>query len=273
MKSLAVALRVISEFINEGEEVSGSALCNRLGLPKSQVSRILATFRANGFLIQSATTKKFKVGLKAYAIGCKYLHSDKVIREALPVLRAAVDRSGFTATISILDGNRPFYLAGVEGSAFVDFGSRTGSYFPIHATAPGKVFLAFVDQSRRDSIVAESRLERLTSNTITSQRELKRVIAEVAVNGFAVTSGDKTPGIGSLAVPVFGANGTLAAAMALAYPLSRIPVERYDYFVSILHGVARTLSLRLGAPSYPFGQDSPPKRPTNAVGSLRERYP
>jgi len=271
VKSLAVALQVISEFIDEGEDVSVSSICTKLSLPKSQVSRILATFRANGFLTQNVATKKFRIGLKAYAIGCRYLHSDKIIRESLPVLRSAVDRSGFTATISILDGNRPFYLAGVEGSAFVDFGSRTGTYYPIHATAPGKIFLSFVDQTLRDNILSTLRLNPFTTNTIQSLRELKRAIAETSVVGYAVSRGDRTPGIGSLAVPVFGRDGILLAAMSFVYPLGRVPDDQHSYFVSILHGVARILSLRLGAQSYPFGGNSSVKRTTNETRSATER--
>jgi DNA-binding IclR family transcriptional regulator len=252
VKSLAIALRIISEFVNDSEDLSVSALSSRLGLAKSQVSRILSTFRENGFLTQSASTRKYRVGLKAYAIGCKYLHSDRLIRESLPLLRLAVDRSNYTAALSILDDSRPFYLAGIEGAVPVDFGSRTGSYFPVHATAPGKVLLAFSSADRRESILAVSKLERLTSHTIVELRELRSQLADVVSRGFAVSSGDRTPGIGSLAVPVFAADGHLAAAISIVYPLGRVAEEQYDYFVSILHEVARTLSLRLGAQAYPF---------------------
>jgi DNA-binding IclR family transcriptional regulator len=275
VKSLAIALRVISEFVNDSEDVSVSALSSRLDLPKSQVSRILSTFRESGFLTQSASTKKYRVGLKAYAIGCKYLHSDRLIGESVPLLRSLVDRSNYTAAISILDGSRPFYLAGIEGSVPVDFGSRTGAYFPNHATAPGKVLLAFSSADRRAGILAKSKLERLTSQTIVDLRELRSQLAEVVSRGFAVSSGDRTPGIGSLAVPVLAADGHLAAALSIVYPLGRVAEQQYDYFVSILHEVARTLSLRLGAQAYPFDGNKADPKPAPAVspGASTELLP
>jgi DNA-binding IclR family transcriptional regulator len=254
VKSLSTALQIYCEF-TKNDKLSVSTLTRKLGLPKSQVSRVLATFRESGLLVQNDADKTYQVARKAYALGCRYLRTDRLAKEAFPSLRAAVDRSGYTATISVLDGVQPLYLLGAEGSVSVDFGSRSGTYFPVHATAPGKVLLAFSEPTIRDDILAAAKLEKLTTETLASPREIRRELSSVLRAGYSISRGERMAGIGSVAVPVFANGDTLAAALGLVYPLALVADEQAHNLAALLHEVARTLSSRLGATSYPFGSE------------------
>lgn len=254
MKSLATALRIFGEFSQAADELTVTELAQRLQLPKSQVSRMLATFRDAGWVAQNPKTRAFSVGLTAYAIGARFINANRLTREALPILRSMVDRCGHTATLSVLDGIRPLYLLGIEAPVFVEFGSLVGSYFPFHATAPGKVLSAFSGERALSAMIDRHGLPRRTPHTITEAETLRRHLEEVRAKGFASSLGERTPGIGGLAVPVFGAEGRFLAALGLVYPVKLLQPEEFPYYVAILHGGAQVLSLRLGAESYPYQQ-------------------
>ena len=256
VKSLATALQIFAN-VSEQEEVSVSVLSRRLGLPKSQVSRVLSTFRNAGFVNQNPENRRYRVGLRAYAIGCRYLDSNRMALEAYPVLRSAADRTGYSSAVSVLDDIRPLYLMGVEGSISVEFGSQVGVYFPFHATAPGRVLAAFCSPDVRRRMLLDGPFERFTPRTIIDPAELRRELKRVVACGFAHSKGDRRPGIGSFAVPIFGRDPTFVGALSLAFPLGRVSGDQGADLVTVLHDLARSLSHRLSAASYPFGLREP----------------
>ena len=105
LSSLGDALQVVFEFTRtDEEEITVTSLSRRLALPKSKISRVLATFREAGWLDQNPRTRAYKVGLKAYAVGARFLNASALTREAMPILRGIVDRSGFASALCVLDG-------------------------------------------------------------------------------------------------------------------------------------------------------------------------
>jgi IclR family KDG regulon transcriptional repressor len=251
-KSLAVAMKIFASLGAEAEGVSVSELSRRLGRTKSQISRVLNTLRQDGFVERNGATRRYKVGLRTYALGCRYLDSDQLTREGMPLLRGAVDRTGYTGTLCVLDGARGLFLVGVEGSTFVDFGTHVGRHFPVLRTTPGKILYAFSDAPTREKLIAEAQNNDGKRNFIARRKEFDREVEAVLRQGYATSHGDFVAGIGAIAVPVFAASNQFVASFSIVYPSARIPPERQAYYAEILHGMAGTLSRRLGASSYPY---------------------
>lgn len=254
MQSLRAGLRILNEFSHVSRELTVTELATRLAMSKSQVSRMLTAFREEGWVTQNPATRAFSIGISAYAAGTRFINSNRLTREALPILRAVVDRCGFTCTLSVLDGAKPLYLLGIDGPISADFAARVGTYFPAHATAPGKSLAAFADEAVRLEIL-RAEMVRLTSETITEAAELRAELRVVREVGYAVSRGERTAGIGSVAVPVFEAANHCVAALGIAYPRSLVPEEKFADFAALLHGRASALSLRMGASGYPFGSE------------------
>ncbi|ANB74975.1 hypothetical protein AYM40_21305 [Paraburkholderia phytofirmans OLGA172] len=245
MKTIATALQIIEAF-NEGTgNCSVGELSERFGLPRSQVSRILSTFRDAGWLEQDPRSRSYSVGLSAFVFGSRFVQAHPLTRQALPILRGVVDRSGFNATLSILDHLKPLYLLGIAGSVPVDLSSNLGSYFPFHATAVGKILATFSGKDVREQLLASGPFERLTSRTVTDADRIRRELDNVFRKGYAVSDGEREPGIGALAVPVIGRSGGLLAALGIVYPTKMVSADDYDYQAEILKSGARTLAERI----------------------------
>ena len=118
---------------------------------------------------------------------------------------------------------------------------------PAHATAAGKVLLAF-RQSWRDSVLA-SPLPRFTEATITSARDLERASAQIRVRGYAIDDGEYRPGTLGVAAPVF-VRGQVPAALAIAGPRRAGVGDFVGALVErVVAAAARlTLALREGEP-------------------------
>lgn len=257
MQSLRTGLKILNEFSNVEGELTVTDLATRLKMQKSQVSRMLAAFREEGWVTQNPATRAFSIGIAAYSAGARFINSNRLTREALPVLREVVDRCGFTCTLSVLDSTRPLYLLGIDGPISADFASKVGTYFHHHATASGKLLTAFADDQTRSVLLKRERIQ-LTPQTVVDLASLRTELARIQKQGFAVSFAERIAGIGAIAVPVFGAKEECLAALGIAYPISLVAEAKFEYFAELLHGRARTLSMRMGAQKYPFGGDPQP---------------
>lgn len=251
MKTVATALRILELFADGTGQRSVSEIADYYQLPRSQVSRILSTFRRAGWLDQDPRTRRYSVGLPAYVVGSRFVQSHPLTRHAIPLLRGIVDRSGFNTTLSILDHLKPLYLLGIAGPVPVDLSSAFGSYFPLHATAAGKVLAAFAPNEVREQMLKETVLERITSRTITDPARLREELDQVFRRGYAVSDGERVPGMGALAVPVIARSGKVAAAIGNAFPTRMVSADDREYHVEILKSGARALAERIEGPLYP----------------------
>lgn len=272
MKSLSTALRVLLAFTDAQQHQSVGGLAQRTGLTKGQVSKILSTFRSFGLLQQDPQTRLYSVGIEAFALGSRFVNYHPLCREALPLVRRLVDRTGHSARLSVLSERRIIYLLQADGPLLSDTGWRAGMYLPPHATTAGKVALAFIDEAAREAMLAEMAMPQLTPNTVTDKEVLRRQLAEIAKTGYASSRGESTAGLGATSVPVFAAQNEMVAMLSLAYPEHVVDRKEETKLAAALHEAARTLSHRMGSGAYPFGgRDSEPA-PRSAPGK-RARVP
>jgi IclR family pca regulon transcriptional regulator len=253
LKSLATALEIVSALAGRGTDVSVAELSRSLGIEKSKVSRVLTTFRRCGWLAQNPRTKSYRVGLRAYALGAEFLYCTDLTRAAMPLMRAIARRTGLTTALSVLDGTNAFYVAGIEGATPLDFGARIGTPFPIHATAPGHVLLAFSDDAVANDILREPRMPQLPTRTPWDVASIRAAIAGVRERGFAASRGGRIERIGGIAVPIFNGAQNLSAALSVVFSLDQMSAGRQAECRDELFAAAREVSMQLGAQSYPFG--------------------
>lgn len=254
MKSLRTALRVLHAFGRERSRWSVGDLAGHLKLNKSQVSKMLFEFRAAGFLSQDPRSREYAVGIHALALGGNYLQEQPLVREAIVVMRRLTDETGHTTVLAILHDIDVLYLAAVEGRYFLDIGWRVATWLPFHATAVGKVLMAFAGERLVDRAAREKGLRRLTPNTICDVRALKAQFAKVRKSGVAETSEETMPGLAAQAVPVLGERQACIAALGFVYPLHAVPPNKRKLNRSKLQKAALALSSKMGALVYPYGE-------------------
>lgn len=254
MRSLGTALRVLREFVTSQEPLGVVELSERLGLHKGQVSKILRGFREESFLEQDPKSRKYSVGLNAFALGNNFVNSNVLSREALPIMRRLVDATGHSGVLSVLHGANVIHLLAVEGRLFVDGRWRVGRWMPYHTTSSGRVLLAFGSEEALESRISQYGLPRLTPNSITDAATLRAEIAKVRRKGYSVSRSETHVGTASIAVPLFGRDGRAMATLGLICPEHLMDQAQIKKLVPPLQAAARELSARMGAEAYPFGK-------------------
>ena len=119
-----------------------NALARRIGVNPSSASRLLATLERGG-LVEREPGGPYRLGLHLVALADRVLSRLDVRELARPQLRALVDETGETATLSVADGDQAVTVDFVPGGSSVVSMARLGRPSIGHATAAGKVLLAF----------------------------------------------------------------------------------------------------------------------------------
>jgi IclR family acetate operon transcriptional repressor len=217
----------------------------RLDLSKAVVHRILSSFRAKGFVEVDETTHRYQLGPAVARLGLVYLDRVDVRSVARPVLERLSAETDETATLSIRTGWTRVYIDQVTPARDVKMVVQLGHAVPLHAGASSKAILAFLPASEIDGYLDEVGLERLTDVTITSVRALKADLTAVRQRGYATSKGERLRGAASVAVPIFGHDGSVSAAMSVSGPVERFQ-SRLDEVGKVLVHAAEDVSSRLG---------------------------
>jgi DNA-binding IclR family transcriptional regulator len=249
-------MRVLMAFMTDQQSFGVSELAERLALPKSQVSKILATLRRHGLVAQDQESRRYSVGLRAFALGSRFMTYDKLARETLPTLHALVKETGHSARLSVRHGDEVIYLIGVEGPHFVDTGWRAGTWLPWYGSSAGRILLAYLPGEEAKRLVALKPMTPITPHTVSDMRKLTTLLERARERGYDTQRNETTVGLGTIAVPIFGPSQKVIGALSLAFPESAVAPEEEVRYAEALHRRARQISLRMGSIVYSIGAQS-----------------
>ena len=215
-----------------------NALARRIEVNPSSASRLLATLERGG-LVEREPGGPYRLGLHLVALADRVLARLDVRDVARPQLRALVEQTGETATLSVPGGDEAVTVDFAAGESSVVSMARLGRPSISHATAVGKVLLA-----HRDG--APAVLTRYTDRTITDPARLAAEVAAVREQGWAAAEGEREPDLNALAAPVRGRGGELAAIIGLQGPAARFTAPRRAAVLPRLLDAAAAVGRALG---------------------------
>jgi DNA-binding IclR family transcriptional regulator len=200
----------------DGGELGTNELARRAGLHPSSVSRLLATLADAGLVEHVAETGRYRLGLRLVELGNAVLARLDLREVARPHLRALVEETGETATLSAPDDPDAITVDFVLSAASVQSVARVGRPSVAHATATGKIALAYGEVE-----VPAGRLRAFTERTIVGRKALAREVERVREQGWAQAVGEREDDLNAVAAPVHGARGDLAAVLGIQGPAAR----------------------------------------------------
>ncbi|HEY3069308.1 MAG TPA: IclR family transcriptional regulator [Gaiellaceae bacterium] len=210
------AVGVLEALAAADGELGTNELARRTGVNASTVSRLLATLAANGYVTHVEESGRYRLGLRLVQLG-NLVVAGLDLREATrPHLEELVRKTGETATLSVPGEHEAITVDFVQSGSSVQSVATLGRPSVGHATAAGKVLLAFADVP-----LPTGRLERFTPRTLTDPRRLAAEVERVRAQGWAEAAGERERDLNAIAAPSFGAEGRLAAILGVQGPEGR----------------------------------------------------
>ena len=237
--SVARALALL-EVLRESEEGLGvNELSRRISVSPSTASRLLGTLEAAG-MVQRDGQGPFRLGLALVSLADRVLSRLDLRALARPVLAELMERTGETATLSVPGEREAITVDSVPSRSSVVSMARLGRPSVAHATAVGKVMLAFGG----GPLPRERDLRALTPRTITDRAQLGEEVLVVRGRGYGTVFGEREADVNAIAAPVFDRDGGLAAILGLQGPATRL--EDPTRLLSDLREGAAALTRALG---------------------------
>jgi DNA-binding IclR family transcriptional regulator len=240
---------VLSAFTADRTRMTLAETSRRAGLPLTTTHRIVRDLLDWGALERS-DDGQLQIGLRLWQVASLAPRGLGLREVALPFMEDLFVATQDVVQLAVREGTQVVYVERLTGRTSVKVLTRVGDRFALHATGVGLVLLAHAPADVQEAVL-EAPLRAWTPHTVTDPRRLRRLLAEVRRDGYAVSDRQVTEDAVSVAVPVRTADGHVAAALSLVL---RHGSARADLLVPALRTAAGGITRALGAPPRTPGQ-------------------
>ncbi|ADE01920.1 IclR family transcriptional regulator [Haloferax volcanii] len=223
MKSVLRAFEVIRT-LWEVRSAGPSEVAAHLGLSKSTAHVYLRSLQETGYVVNEDGT--YRLSYQFLTMGSRLKYRSRIFQVSKGEMRSLADATDELVTLFAEECAETVLLHQEQGDQALELGTYPGMKLPIYSHAAGKVFLAFLSESRTREIRENLLLEQQTEATITDPVTLQTEVDRVREDGFAFDWDQQVQGMGAIAVPVVVAD-TLCAVLAIACPTGRLQDEAY----------------------------------------------
>ncbi len=240
------ALNILELVVDRVDGMTNSEISRKLAIPKSSASYLLRTLEERGYLRRDPASHRYRIGLKVASLAHGMLEFLDLRQAASPVLRQLVERTRLTAHLAILDNGRAVYIDRAEIPGFLRINTWVGRDINVHATAVGKVLMAYRSEREVRDVLEAQGMARKTANTLETPEAYLASLQEVRRLGFAEDIEENNLGVRCVAAPVFNAAGEVTAAIGLTGASSQVTDENAPQLARIAIKAALMASLNLG---------------------------
>jgi DNA-binding IclR family transcriptional regulator len=215
--SVARALGLLEQLRDSEHGLGVNELARRIGVNPSTASRLLSTLESFG-VVQRDGQGPYRLGLALVTLADRVLSRLDLQTLARPILFELMEHTGETATLSLPGEREAITVDSVPARSSVVSMARLGRPSVLHATAVGKVMLAFGG----GRLPRERDLVPLTNRTVTDRARLATEVTAVRERGYGTVFGEREVDVNAIAAPVFDRSGALAAILGLQGPANRL---------------------------------------------------
>jgi DNA-binding IclR family transcriptional regulator len=194
--------------------------------PKPTVYRMLQQLELSGLFVKEPDGKRYAPGPRLSRLAEDVLLNAQVRASRHAILQRLVDEIGETCNFTMQAGTEVVYLDRVETAWPLRFHLQPGSRVPLHCSASGKLFLAYMPPAQRNRLLGHLHCKSYTPNTITTRVKLEAELARVRAQGYALDNEEYFDGLVCVAVPVFDplSRQRVRGSVAVQAPASRFPI-------------------------------------------------
>lgn len=244
VRSVDRALTILQAIARHGE-LPMTEIATAAGVHKSTAWRLLGTLEARGMVERTADRGSYRLGHGVVQLAAAATGRHDLTTLARPVSERLAERVGETVNLAVPDGDAVVSVDQVIGTASVTTVNWVGQRTPMHATAAGKLFLAY----QQDRTARRRRpYRRYTEHTVVDPAELGAHLDRVREQGYATTFEEHELGLVAVAAPVRSFDGTLVAALVVSGPAYRLTSSALPRIAAEVVAAADEISQRGGAP-------------------------
>lgn len=239
------AIAVLRTFSADEPLLGVTEIANRVGLHKSTVSRILATFEQEHLVERDPETRRFRLGLGLIAVAGPLLAELEERRVAYPVLRELSEQTGETSALMVWSGDESICVEQIASHHQIKHTTPLGARYSDALSSSVQVFLAQEPEERVRSLLSSGTISYPGLDESSLDAYLVRLKDDLR-RGWAVNYGETSIDEVGLAAPVYDHRGEVVAAVLIPAPRFRVSTERLQALGESCAAAAAKVTARLG---------------------------
>src|SRR6185503_13402284 len=192
VKSATRTLDIIEYVVAHDRPLVAQDIAVALGIPVSSLSYLLGTLVDRGYLNRDG--RRYSAGPGLQRLQARP-GGFTLAERAAPLVRTLRVQLNETTSFFVRSGWDVEAIVTETSDQALRYAVPTGARLPMHALASGKALLAALPDDELDRYFAETERHRFTPSTVTSEKALRREIAEIRRCGFALTDEEFSLGI------------------------------------------------------------------------------
>lgn len=236
------ALSILEAVVGSSAPISMSAIERATGLPRPTAHRVTNGLIEAGYIERESRQRGHGPGPRLVSLAHRLLLNGSPRARRLDILNALSRETGESSHFALMRGASAHILDQAASPAALAVRYDSNELLPIHGLACGRLMLAHLPESQRESMLAACTLSKLTERTITDRRRLAASLKEIRDAGLCIEEGEHVDGIVSMAVPVLAKTGALIGAVGLAIPHVRFDASQSRRFAGALRGAASQMA-------------------------------
>jgi IclR family transcriptional regulator, acetate operon repressor len=209
------AAQLLVRVVENAEPETVTELAETTGLPKSTASRLVAALERQGLVQREGGRGSVHPGPVLVSFARRGVPNADLVELCSPSLDRLAGATGETVNLAVPAARGVEQLAQRDSRHFLGSTNWVGRTVPYHASAVGKVFLAY------GAAQLPKQLEQLTPRTVTDREELEQALADIVSSGYATAVEELEPGLWAIAAPLRNESGVVAA-LSISGPTIRL---------------------------------------------------
>ena len=242
------AARILACFSRSEPALGLPELSARLGLPKPTVFRILGGLTRHGLVEYDRSASLYRLGFANLRLADTLLHGHPIRDKARPVMQVIRDAVNETIVLSLRARDHRVNLDSADSRQAIAQTLQLGVRIPLYAGAASQVLLAGMADGEIDAYLARTELAAFSASTLTSREAVKKRVARIRAEGWALSTGEFTQSsaAAAIAVPVIAAKGGTVAALHVSLPKARLTADLQKRCLAALQTGTKALAAALG---------------------------
>lgn len=241
IKALERGFEIVATLREHGS-LTLTELSEAMDLPTSTAHVYLRTLEREGFVVRE--DRRYRNGLRFLEYGGDARQRYEVYTASRRVMTELAVQTGERVGLGVEENGKRVLIDIEDGNQAVSDNIPIGEYTEMHWTGLGKCLLAHLPESRRTEVIEGSDLPRATENTITDPAALRRELARVREQGYAIENEERREGIRGVDVPILTPDGDVIGAIGLSGPVNRFDAAQLSEYLSLLRNKANILKLK-----------------------------
>jgi DNA-binding IclR family transcriptional regulator len=228
-RTVGRVIRVLELIASESEPLRLVDIARVLDLPTSSAHALLQQLVRLDYVKLVGPERRYVQGPGLALLGSRVRSGLQLVRAARPILEELAASTGENVYVAVRHARGIAYADCVEAM----FGLMTrfplGSPRPLHASGPGKLYLAFhVAPAALDEFLGAEPLPAFTSHTTTDRAVLRQQLQEIRRQGYAINEQEVVDDAFGVSAPIFDANRAFIGCVTIGMPGVRFKARKKE---------------------------------------------